>query len=90
MTNKLFVGNLSYSLLQDDLTQIFNQIGEVESVKIITDKETNRSKGFGFVEMQSKDDAQKAISELDGKEVDGRALRVNEATEKPRDNKRRR
>jgi len=78
----IYVGNLSYSSTEESLRSHFEQYGEVSSVKVITDRETGRSRGFGFVEMPNPDEGKKAIEELDGKELDGRALRVNEA--KPR------
>ncbi len=75
----IYVGNISYNVVDEDLRQVFEQFGEVESVKIITDRQTGRSKGFGFVEMPSDDEAQAAIDELDGKEFQDRNLRVNVA-----------
>ena len=78
MSKKIFVGNLSFQTSENDLTDLFAQFGEVESVKIITDRDTGQSKGFGFVEMGD-DSAEKAISQLNGKELNGRALTVNEA-----------
>lgn len=80
---KLYVGNLSWSTTEDELREMFGSLGEVESVALITDRETGRSRGFAFVEMDS-DGAEKAINEYNGKEVGGRALRVNEAQDKPR------
>ena len=80
---KLYVGNLPWSTTEDELRQMFGGLGEVESVALITDRETGRSRGFAFVEMDS-DGAEKAINEYNGKEMDGRALRVNEAQDKPR------
>ena len=79
MGKKLYVGNLSYSLNEGDLESLFGEHGTVESVNIITDRETGRSKGFGFVEMSSDSEAEAATSALDGKECDGRPLKVNEA-----------
>ncbi len=79
MGNKLYVGNLSFDIKQADLEQMFSQAGRVEEVVIIMDRETNRSKGFGFVTMGSDEDAKKAIAEFDGKDCSGRALKVNEA-----------
>ena len=79
MAKKLYVGNLSFQTTQADLTSMFEQHGSVESVKIITDRDTGRSKGFGFVEMNDDEAAEKAIAQLNGKEVGGRALTVNEA-----------
>ncbi len=76
---KIYVGNLSYEVNEDDLKQAFEQIGQVESVSIIKDKYSGRSKGFGFIEMPSNDEGQAAIDSLNGKELKGRALNVNEA-----------
>ncbi len=78
MTKKLYVGNLSFQTTEGDLDELFAQDGEVESVRIITDRDTGRSRGFGFVEM-SEENAEKAISQFNGTELDGRALTVNEA-----------
>ncbi len=75
----IYVGNIPYRLSEDELKEIFQEYGTVDSVKIITDKFTGRSKGFGFIEMPNQDEAQKAIDELNEAEVDGRNLRVNEA-----------
>jgi len=85
MSNKLYVGNLSFNSSEQDLEEVFAEIGTVESVNIIVDRDTGRSRGFGFVEMSSSEEAQNAISQLDGSEVDGRNLKVNEA--KPRENR---
>jgi cold-inducible RNA-binding protein len=85
MSMKLYVGNLSFNTSNQDLNTIFGEIGTVESTNIIEDRDTGRSRGFGFVEMSSKEEGQKAISELNGKEVDGRELKVNEA--KPQENR---
>ncbi len=82
---KLYVGNLSFDTSTQDLEQMFGEIGTVESTNIIEDRETGRSRGFGFVEMSTKEEGQNAISQLDGKEVDGRSLKVNEA--KPQENR---
>jgi cold-inducible RNA-binding protein len=79
MAKKLYVGNLSFQTTETDLSDMFGQIGEVESVRIITDRDTGRSKGFGFVEMADNGAAEKAIAQLHGKEVGGRNLTVNEA-----------
>jgi RNA recognition motif-containing protein len=76
---KLYVGNLSYNSTEDSLAELFSQFGEVVSIRIVTDRETGRSKGFGFVEMASAEAAQQSIAQLNGKQVDGRALTVNEA-----------
>ena len=79
MAKKLYVGSLSYNTTNDGLRDAFSQAGTVVSATVIMDKMTNRSKGFGFVEMSSDDEAQKAIDMWNGKELDGRALTVNEA-----------
>ena len=84
MSMKLYVGNISFDTTSQDLEQIFGEIGTVESTNIIEDRDTGRSRGFAFVEMSSKEEGQNAISQLDGKEIDGRSLKVNEA--KPREN----
>jgi RNA recognition motif-containing protein len=81
----IYVSNLSFAVQDDDLRGFFEEYGEVSSAKVIMDKFTNRSRGFGFVEMPSNESAQKAIKELDGATVDGRAIRVNEA--KPREDR---
>src|SRR6185369_3469574 len=75
---RIYVGNLSYQTTEGDLTDLFEQAGQVESVSIITDRDTGRSKGFAFVEM-SNEDAEKAIAQFNGQEVNGRTLTVNEA-----------
>ena len=79
MGNKLYVGNLSYSVRDDDLQQTFAQFGTVSSAKVMMDRETGRSKGFGFVEMGSDAEAQSAINGMNGQQMEGRALVVNEA-----------
>lgn len=79
MGKKLYVGNLSFNLGDSELQQLFAACGTVTSAKVITDRDTGRSKGFGFVEMDSEQEATAAITALNGKEVDGRALTVNEA-----------
>ncbi|AGZ82074.1 RNA-binding protein [Campylobacter fetus] len=79
----IYVGNLSYRMTESELREVFSSFGEVTRAKIVKDKETNRSKGFGFVEMSSDEQAKKAIEGTNGKDVGGRALRVNEA--RPRD-----
>jgi RNA recognition motif-containing protein len=76
---KIYVGNLSYEVTEEDLRLALEQFGQVESVTIITDKRSGESKGFGFVEMPSKAEGQSAIEGLNGKELKGRALNVNEA-----------
>lgn len=79
MTNKLFVGNLAYSLTDSQLEEHFSQAGKVLSAKVITDRATGQGKGFGFVEMATPEEAQKAIKELNGSDLAGRAIVVNEA-----------
>ncbi|HEY8748182.1 MAG TPA: RNA-binding protein, partial [Tepidisphaeraceae bacterium] len=83
MGKKLYVGNLSYNVSSSDLEQLFAQHGTVQSAEVIQDRDTGRSKGFGFVEMGSDEEAQAAIAALSGQQHDGRALTVNEA--KPRE-----
>ena len=85
MGSKLYVGNLSYNTTSSDLEQLFGQHGTVQSAEVIQDRDTGRSKGFGFVQMGSDQEAQAAISALNGQEVDGRNLTVNEA--KPREDR---
>jgi len=79
MGNKLYVGNLSYNIRDDDLNQAFAQYGNVSSAKVMMDRDTGRSKGFGFVEMSSDAEAQAAINGMNGQALDGRAIVVNEA-----------
>src|SRR6478736_6868931 len=79
MGNKLYIGNLPYSATDQLLMETFNQYGEVESAKVIVDRETGRSKGFGFVEMRDAEEAKLAIDKLNGKNFDGRPMTVNEA-----------
>ena len=79
MGKKLYVGNLSYEVTDSDLTKLFEPHGTVESAQVIMDRDTGRSKGFGFVEMKSDQEAQAAIAALNGQEVGGRSLTVNEA-----------
>ena len=86
MGRKLYVGNLAFDVNNKDLEDLFAQAGACESVAVITDRETGQSRGFGFVEMGSNGEAQKAIQQFDGHEFKGRALKVNEAKE--RDNSR--
>jgi RNA recognition motif-containing protein len=89
MATKLFIGSLAWATTDDSLSAFFSQVGTVTSARVITDRATGRSKGFGFVEMSSDDEAQKAIAELNGKDLDGRAIVVNEARPmEPRDNSR--
>jgi RNA recognition motif-containing protein len=80
---KIYAGNLSYGVTDEELMQIFSEFGKVESATVIKDKYSGDSKGFGFVEMSSRAEAQAAIEELDGREMNGRALKVNEARPRP-------
>ena len=82
MSTNLFVGNLAFSTTSNELENLFAEYGEVASAQVITDRDSGRSRGFGFVEMSSTESAQNAISGLDGKNIDGRQLNVNVA--KPR------
>ena len=82
MGRKLYVGNLTYGVTNSDLEKMFEPFGRVESAQVIMDRDTGRSKGFGFVEMGSDQEAQAAIAGLNGKEIDGRTLTVNEARPK--------
>lgn len=82
MGKKLYVGNLGFDVTNKDLEDVFAEIGACESVAVITDRATGQSRGFGFVEMASSGDAQKAIQQLDGKEIKGRAIRVSEARDR--------
>ena len=79
MGRKLYVGNLTYKVTEEGLAAKFSEFGSVESAKIITDRDTGKSKGFGFVEMSSESEASAAIDGLNGKDFDGRPMRVNEA-----------
>ena len=79
MATKLYVGNLSFQTTQQDLEELFAQSGQVSSVNLMTDRDSGQSRGFAFVEMSTEEEAQAAIQALDGKELDGRALKVNEA-----------
>ena len=83
MSMKLYVGNLSFNTSGEDLQELFAQVGTVESATVVEDRETGRSRGFGFVEMATNEEGQAAIQQFNGKEVGGRALNVNEA--KPRE-----
>ena len=86
MSMKLYVGNLSFQTSSSDLQELFAQAGTVESASVVEDRDTGRSRGFGFVEMSSKEEGEAAIAQLNGKEVGGRNLTVNEA--KPREDRR--
>jgi RNA recognition motif-containing protein len=79
MSMKLYVGNLPHSMTEPELNKLFSEAGHVASAKIVTDRQTGQPRGFGFVEMETKLDGQKAISMLNGRSVDGRSLAVNEA-----------
>jgi len=85
MSTKLYVGNLSFNTSTQDLETMFGESGTVQSASLIEDRETGRSRGFGFIEMSTAEEAKAAITALDGKEVDGRNLKVNEA--KPREDR---
>jgi cold-inducible RNA-binding protein len=85
MSMKLYVGNLSFQTSSNELQELFAQAGTVESASVVEDRDTGRSRGFGFVEMSSKEEGQAAIAQFNGKEVNGRALNVNEA--KPREDR---
>jgi RNA recognition motif-containing protein len=85
MSIKLYVGNLAFKTSSDDLQQLFAQAGTVESASVVEDRDTGRSRGFGFVEMSSKEEGEAAITQFHGKEVNGRNLTVNEA--RPRENR---
>jgi len=79
MAKKLYVGNLTYDVTEEQLRELFAQFGPVQSVAIVTDRFTGRSKGFGFVEMENATDAQTAINSLDGQDLNGRSIKVDEA-----------
>ena len=85
MSMKLYVGNLAFETSSNDLQTLFAQAGTVESVSLIEDRETGRSRGFGFVEMSTKEEGDAAVAQFNGKDVGGRTLKVNEA--KPRENR---
>lgn len=84
MSKKIYIGNLPFSSTDEDLREIFARHGEVDSVNVIMDRETGRARGFAFVEMDSESSAKDAIRALDGSDLGGRSLRVNEAEDKPR------
>ena len=86
MSKKIYVGNISYNTSESQLEELFASYGEVASVKLIEDQFTGRSKGFAFIEMETEESAVAAINELNGKEIDGRTIKVNEAISKPRNN----
>ena len=81
---KLFVGNLSWNTTEDDMYNHFSTFGQIDECRLITDRETGRSRGFGFITYSDPDMAQTAINEMDGRELDGRVLKVNEAKERER------
>ncbi len=85
MSTKLYVGNLAFGTTSEKLQELFAQAGTVQSANVVEDRETGRSRGFAFVEMSTKDEAAAAIDQFNGKEIDGRALKVNEA--KPRESR---
>ncbi len=85
MSMKLYVGNLPFSTTSEDLQQLFSQAGNVQSASVLEDRETGRSRGFGFVEMASNEEGQAAIQQLNGKELNGRSITVNEA--RPREDR---
>ena len=85
MSTKLYVGNLSFQTTSQELQELFTQAGTVESASVVEDRDTGRSRGFGFVEMSTKEEGTAAITQFNGQEVNGRALNVNEA--KPRENR---
>lgn len=85
MSTKLYVGNLAFQTTSQELQQLFGQAGTVQSASVVEDRDTGRSRGFAFVEMSSEEEANSAIQQFNGKEVGGRALKVNEA--KPRENR---
>jgi RNA recognition motif-containing protein len=88
MANKLFVGSLAWGTTDESLQEFFSSVGTVVSAKVITDRDSGRSKGFGFVEMSTDEEAAKAVAELNGKELDGRPINVNEARpQEPRENR---
>ena len=84
----IYVGNLAYKTTDDDLRDLFSAHGEVTSARVVTDRISGQSKGFGFVEMPDRDSAQKAIEAINGQDCQGRALRVNESQPKPREDRR--
>ncbi len=89
MSKKLFIGNLSWGVDNEELKRFFEEIGEVEEAVIVNDRDTGRSRGFGFVTYVNEEDAQKAVADLDGQELDGRDLVVNEAKPSNKDRDRR-
>lgn len=88
MNKKIFIGNLDFDLKTEDLEKMFSEFGDIEDAVVITDRNTNRSKGFGFVTFADEESVKKAVSEMNGKEIEGRKLTVNEAEEKERNDSR--
>ena len=88
MSNKVFVGGISWNTDTEGLRMAFEKFGEVSDAKVITDRETGRSRGFGFITFEADDAASKAISEMDGQDLDGRTIKVNAAEDKPRNSSR--
>lgn len=84
MSKKIYVGNMSYDNSESSLNDLFAEFGQVNSAKVIMDQMTGRSKGFGFIEMENEEEALNAIAALNGKEVSGRTLKVNEAVDRPK------
>lgn len=82
MGRKLFVGNLPFNTTSEDLAELFSQVGTCESATVITDRDSGRSRGFGFVEMGSNDEAERAVAELNGRQMAGRQINVSEARER--------
>lgn len=87
MSKKVFVGGISWNTDNEGLREAFERFGEVVDAKVITDRETGRSRGFGFVTFANDDSASQAISEMDGQDLDGRTVKVNEAQDKPRESR---
>ncbi|MBA7646742.1 hypothetical protein ES703_54508 [subsurface metagenome] len=90
MTKKIYIGNLSYDSGEEKLREAFSEFGEVVSVNVITDRYTGQSRGFAFIEMGTEEEAKAAIAAMDGKELDGRQLKVNEALDRKQDGDRNR
>jgi cold-inducible RNA-binding protein len=88
MSNKLFVGSLSWNTTSEELQQAFAAVGEVVEAKVLTDRETGRSRGFGFVTYDDEQSAVRAVEELNGSTLDGRTIRVDQANERPRNDRR--
>lgn len=86
MSKKIYVGNLSFNTSENEISELFSSYGDIISTKLIEDQFTGRSKGFAFIEMENDESGLAAISGLNGKEVDGRTIKVNEANERPRRN----